>query len=166
MGSRRDLSRLIGLLFALGVLALSTGCRGRDTGTAVPEAATNRSAEGPTMNNDAIKLALSAEPLELSMGDRRAFKLTVAATNQGEALADPRFDLTRLLVNNQPSMAWNLAVSNGVRPAAWSALPSGKTVSADLTMLGEALFPAPGEYTLVLERNGVALAPIRVRVIP
>jgi hypothetical protein len=118
------------------------------------------------MNNDAIKLALSAEPLELSMGDRRAFKLTVAATNQGEALADPRFDLTRLLVNNQPSMAWNLAVSNGVRPAAWSALPSGKTVSADLTMLGEALFPAPGEYTLVLERNGVALAPIRVRVIP
>jgi len=166
MGLRRDISRLIGLLFALGVLALSTGCRGQDRGTAVPEAATNRSAGGPTMNNDAIKLALSAEPLELSMADRRAFKLTVAATNQSEALADPRFDMTRLLVNNRPSMAWNLAVSNGVRPAAWSALPSGKTVSADLTMLGEALFPAPGEYTLVLERNGVALAPIHVRVIP
>ena len=96
---------------------------------------------------------------ELAMKQRRAFTIGVEVTNTGKATVATRLSSggCTLKVNGQPSMAWNLAIGNGARNVDWDDLPPGKTVSLRWP-LGEALFPAPGAYHLVLLCAGQEVA--------
>jgi len=50
----------------------------------------------------------------------------------------------------EPSVAFDFATGNGVVPAGWDVLPAGGTTRPVEYRLGEALFPEPGEYRLLL----------------
>lgn len=113
---------------------------------------------------DAIELQLIAEPVQLAMADRPAFRIGLVATNRGSATVDPELHRVRLWVNGQESVEWNEALGNGRRPPAWQALPPGDRVDATWSHLGPSLFPVPGDYTLVLEWQGRLLAAVHVSV--
>jgi len=98
----------------------------------------------------AVSVRLLVEPDRLSFDERGAFRLGVTATNHGDTGVDPGLFGLRLLVDGEPSMAFDLAVGNGVVPAGWDFLDAGATTKPVHWPLGEALFPAPGEYRLLL----------------
>ena len=116
------------------------------------------------MKKEAIHLEFKAEPLKLTMSERKQFKLSVAATNGGSEVVDPELHRARLFVNGKESKAWSLAVGNGKREAKWSALPPGETVSMTWSSMGESILTGPGTFTLVLRLDETELAPVRVRV--
>ena len=117
------------------------------------------------MKKGAIKLLLSAEPRQFTMSERRIFKISLAATNQGGETVDPQLHRARLLVNGEESKAWSLAIGNGKREAKWFALPPGETVSMTWSSLGDSLFTRPGLFTLVLDFDETQSAPIQVEVL-
>ena len=96
-----------------------------------------------------IEIRLLADPTRLSLADRDRFRLSIAATNLTDDAVDPQLYAARLLVNGEPSPAFDLAL-NGVMPAAWDVLPARETSPLVELPLGAALFPEPGEYLLVL----------------
>lgn len=118
------------------------------------------------MNENLIQLELTADPLQLSMPKRKDFKITIKATNQGNEIIDPQLHEAELFVNNQRSVVWSLAISNGRREAKWSALPPRETVSMTWSSMGVSLFPSPGDYTLILHYGETQLDPIEVHVLP
>jgi hypothetical protein len=122
--------------------------------------------KGQNMNTDLIQLKLTADPLQFPLSERNNFKISIAATNTGSEVINPELHRAQLLVNDQVSTAWNLAIGNGRREAKWYALPPGDTVSMSWSSLGQSLFPAPGDYTLVLRLDDKKLDPIQVHVAP
>jgi len=100
------------------------------------------------MQNLAIKLL--ASPTTLTMAERKKFMVGLEVVNRGDAAVDPGLYNCTLTVNGQPGYAWDLAIQNGPREAAWSMLPPGKTVTMSWP-LGEALFEHPGTYHLVMK---------------
>ncbi len=126
----------------------------------------NNTLKRSSMNQDAIQVKLTAEPLQFSLSNRKDFRISIAATNQGNATLDPDLHHAQLFVNNQESTDWNLAIGNGRRVDQWYALPPGETVSMTWSSLGEALFPTVGQYTLVLHYGNKQLNPIQVQVLP
>ena len=118
------------------------------------------------MNENLIQLELTADPLQLSMSKRKDFKISIKATNHSNELIDPQLHEAELFVNSQRSVVWSLAISNGRREAKWSALPPRETVSMTWSSMGASLFPAPGDYTLVLHYGETQLDPIHVHVLP
>ena len=114
---------------------------------------------------DSVQLQLVADPLQFSISEVTGFKISIAATNQGDKVIDPELHFAQLFINDKESMVWNLAISNGHREAKWFALPPGETTSMTWSSLGKSLFPTPGEYTLVLRYFDQELEPIQVRVL-
>jgi hypothetical protein len=110
-----------------------------------------------------IKVELTAEPRTVSEAARDQFLVGVVVENLGKETLDPDIDHSHLTVNGQPATSWNLALGNSGHLATWNELPPGKSVSGKWR-LGKALFPAPGDYTLVLTVSGVAAAPITIHV--
>lgn len=117
------------------------------------------------MKRETVKLMLRAEPRQLTMSDRKDFKISLTATNQGRELIDPQLHRAKLLVNGKESKVWSLAVGNGKREAKWFALPPGETVSMTWSSMGESLFTRPGVFTLALRSDDMQLAPIQVHVL-
>jgi hypothetical protein len=117
------------------------------------------------MENETVKLEIRAEPLQLMMSERKNFKIFIAATNQGDKVIDPELQRAKLFVNGKESKAWSLAIGNGKREAKWFALPPGDTVSMGWSSMGQSLFPAAGQYTLVLHFDNRKLEPIQVHVL-
>src|SRR5262245_49998139 len=117
------------------------------------------------MKKETIELVLSAEPQQLTMSRRKNFKISLAATNQGDEILDPQLHRARLLVNDKESKVWSLAIGNGKREAKWFALPPGDTVSMTWSSMGESLFTGPGVFTLTLRFEDMQLAPIHVHVL-
>ena len=113
---------------------------------------------------NSINIQLVAEPLEFSMSQRASFRIGFKAKNVGSQAIDPNLYAASLLVEGKPNLAWNLAIQNGPRDEAWRNLEPGETVSASWP-LGEAMFPDPGEYEIVL-RSGAQESPVHVRVVP
>ena len=100
------------------------------------------------MKDLAIKLL--ASPTTLTMAERKNFMVGFEVVNRGSAAVDPDLYSCGLTVNGQPGFAWDLAIQNGPRDAAWSMLPPGKTATMSWP-LGEALFERPGDYHLVMK---------------
>lgn len=117
------------------------------------------------MKNETLKLEIRAAPLQLAMPERKNFKISIAATNQGDKVIDPELNRAKLFINGKESKVWGLAIGNGKREAKWFALPPGDTVSMGWSSMGESLFPAPGEYTLVLHFDNRKWEPIQVHVL-
>jgi hypothetical protein len=159
--------RLFRALVVLG-MALSAACRsGTQTNPATLQTRSTPDAHegGKHMNGNSIALNLLAEPLRLTLSERKDFKISISATNRGSQVIDPELHRAELFINGKASKAWSLAIGNGRREAKWSALPPGDTVSMTWSTLGESLFPAPGQYSLVLRHEGTELAPIHVEVL-
>jgi hypothetical protein len=97
-----------------------------------------------------IEIRLLAEPTRLHLADRERFRIGLVATNTSQEAIDPQLYAARLLVDGEPSAAFDLALGNGVMPAGWDVLPPGGTTPVVEWRLGDALFPEPGEYHLVL----------------
>jgi len=116
------------------------------------------------MQNGTIKLDLRVEPQQLTLPEREHFKISLAATNEGDESVDPRLHRAKLFVNGKESKAWSLAISNGKREEKWSMLPPGETVSMTWSALGESLLTGPGVFTLELQLDTMQLAPIEVQV--
>ncbi|MEQ8997201.1 MAG: hypothetical protein RID53_11960 [Coleofasciculus sp. B1-GNL1-01] len=114
---------------------------------------------------DTVQLQITAEPLEFSISEIQNFKISLTATNQSDEVTNPELHLVKLFINGEQSMAWNLAISNGLREEKWFALPAGDRVSMSWSM-GQSLFPTPGEYTLVPSYKDKELEPIQVHVLP
>ncbi len=112
-----------------------------------------------------INLKLTAEPLRLTLAERQNFKVSIAATNQGDEVINPELYTARLFINGSESMVWSLAILNGPREEKWLALPPGETVSMTWPSMGESLFPDPGSFVLVLRFSDLELAPIQVQVL-
>ncbi len=115
---------------------------------------------------DKIEVALRAEPLQLTLAERKNFKISIAATNRGGTTVDPELHRAKLSVNGKESKVWSLAIGNGKREAKWFALPPGETVSLTWSALGESLLTGPGEFSLALRFNEKEIPPIRVQVRP
>lgn len=101
-----------------------------------------------------IVTRLQVQPTQLSMAELAGFALTVNALNQGDQHTDPQLMSATLLVNGVASEVFAEAVSNGIREAAWSALPPGKEAALTWS-LGYSLFEKPGTYQLVLDWHGL-----------
>jgi hypothetical protein len=112
-----------------------------------------------------IDVELTAEPLRLTMPGRKNFKISMSATNQGKEVVDPELHRAQLFVNGKRSRVWSLAIGNGRREAAWSALPPGETVSMTWSSMGKSLFPNPGTFDLVLHFQDAERARLRVEVL-
>ena len=97
-----------------------------------------------------IEIHLLAHPTRLTMAEREQFRVGLTATNRSQDALDPLLYDARLLVDGEPSPAFDLAIGNGVMPAKWERLAAGDTTPIVEWPLGEALFEQPGEYELVL----------------
>jgi hypothetical protein len=97
-----------------------------------------------------IEIHVLAHPTRLAMAERDRFRVGLTATNRSQDALDPQLFGTRLLVDGEPSPAFDLAIGNGVMPAGWDHLAPGETTPVVEWPLGEALFEQPGEYELVL----------------
>ncbi len=117
------------------------------------------------MKKETVKLVLRAEPQQLTMSERKDFKISLAATNQGREIIDPQLHRAQLLVNGKESKVWSLAIGNGKREAKWFALPPGETVSMTWSSMGESLLTGPGVFTLTLRFDEMQLAPLQVQVL-
>lgn len=98
------------------------------------------------------------------MDKRAGFKIGMEMKNVGDVAIDPKIYDTVLLVNGKRDFAWDLAVQNSPREEAWWHLEPGHAVRASWP-LGEAMFPQPGDYAVVL-RLGVLESSVLVRVTP
>ena len=110
--------------------------------------------------------SLVAVPAKLTMAERAAFRLRWRVYNDGRETVDTKLaGGSRLLINGAASNSWNNAVLNGAVDPDWDALRPGKEITVDYPF-GEGFFPAPGDYTLVLELEHAASKPIHVHVDP
>jgi hypothetical protein len=112
-----------------------------------------------------IKLVLGVEPQKLTMSERKNFRISLSATNEGGVIIDPHLHEAKLFVNGKESKVWSLAIGNGKREAKWFALPPGETVSMTWSSMGESLLTRPGVFTLALRFDEMQLAPIQVQVL-
>ena len=110
-------------------------------------------------------MVLGAEPGRLTMSERKNFKISIAATNEGGKVINPQLHEARLFVNGKESTVWSLAIGNGKREAKWFALPPGETVSMTWSSMGESLLTGPGLFRLALRLDEMQLAPIQVQVL-
>jgi len=106
-----------------------------------------------------IEISLLAHPTRLTMAERSRFRVGLTATNRSQDSLDPQVYGARLLVDGEPSAAFDLAIGNGAIPAGWESLPPGETTHDVEWPLGEALFEQPGEYLLVLRLEAVGRDP-------
>ena len=120
---------------------------------------------GQNMKTETVKVELTADPLQFTMAERKNFKISIAATNQGDEVIDPELHRAKLFINGKESIVWMLAIGNGAREKKWFALPPGETVSLTWPTLGESLLPNAGTFELVLRYLETELAPIQVQVI-
>ena len=117
------------------------------------------------METDSINVRITAEPLRLTMSERKSFKISIVATNQGSEVINPELHRAKLSVNGKESIVWTLAIGNGGRELKWRALPAGETVSMTWSSMGESLFPDPGDFALVLHYKDAELPPTKVQVL-
>jgi hypothetical protein len=101
----------------------------------------------------ALLTALHIRPLQLSLSHVDSFDLALSVINQGPDTLDPELHNAKLRVNGEFSIAFMLAVGNGVREEKWFALPPGERADIHWNMWN--LFPEPGTYTLVLDWHGM-----------
>jgi hypothetical protein len=109
-----------------------------------------------------LAVKLLASPTQLTLAERDKFMVGIEVTNRGKVTVDPQMSTGELTANGERSMAWSLAINNGLREPKWSALPPGETIKMSWP-LGDALFDKPGAYHLVLSLGDQqATADIRV----
>ncbi len=110
--------------------------------------------------------SLEALPPAMTMAARAKFRLRWRVTNDGRETLDTKLaGSSNLLVNGAPSNQWRASVGNGAVDPEWDALRPGKTITREYD-IGEELFPAPGDYTLVLVLEHATSRPLRVHVGP
>jgi hypothetical protein len=84
-------------------------------------------------------------------------RIRAGVTNVGTDTIDTQLYRSALLIDEQPSFGWGLAIGNGAREPLEVELPPGQHVDVDRILTD--LVREPGEYTLVLEVQGVRSAP-------
>jgi hypothetical protein len=112
-----------------------------------------------------IRVELIAEPAALTEQTLPTLTIRGIVTNLGSHTVDTQGYASELLVDDQPSMAWSMAIGNGARDARERALPPGERVELKRVM-GSGLFKEPGDHTLVLRVRGVASNPVKVHLAP
>ncbi len=133
---------------------------GADGGGAADEGESSGAATAELAKD--VTWALTATPQTVSMGQRDAVELRIAATNVGSETVDPKQHLGRFELDGVAHMGLELWFGNGLRTTTWSALPPGETAT-DVRRVGEQLFEAPGEYVVGF-RYGESVATTTVRV--
>jgi len=112
-----------------------------------------------------LEWRLTASATTLSMAERADWILRTEATNRGAEPVDFfESGFASFFVNGEPSMGLSLAFGNGLAPAEWSSLAPGATAAPERAV-GESLFPAPGDYEIVMT-HGMALVGLVVHVTP
>lgn len=106
-----------------------------------------------------ITIRLLAAPTQLSMSERDRFRIGLVATNTSDEAVDPHLYATQLLVNGEPSPAFDLALGNSVVPAKWDLLPPGDTTPPIEWPLGAALFPSRASTFCFFVSNGMGGLP-------
>lgn len=94
------------------------------------------------------------------MDERERFRVGLVAVNTSDEAIDPQLFGARLLVDGEPSPAFDLATGNGVMPTGWDVLPAGAETPPVVYPLGPALFPEPGDYRLALRLEVPGTAPL------
>lgn len=112
---------------------------------------------------ETLSVRLEAVPQELTSETLAKFTVSGIITNYGTRTIDTQAYASELLVDNQPSMAWSMAIGNGSRQPGERALSPGESVMVQRIM-GNALFTTPGAHVLVLKVLGVASPPITVHL--
>ena len=74
---------------------------------------------GQNMKTETVKVELTADPLQFTMAERKNFKISIAATNQGDEVIDPELHRAKLFINGKESIVWMLAIGNGAREKKW-----------------------------------------------
>lgn len=113
---------------------------------------------------DGLRWALVATPRRLTMSQRARFRLRRQVTNEASAVRDATQASASFTLDGASSMSLDMAFGNGARSSQWAALAPGATVSDD-RMMGEDLFPAPGDYVIAMTTDGVTVT-TRVHVDP
>lgn len=125
--------------------------------TAPPPAATApeppSAPEPPPPSAPGLAWQLTALPGTLPMAQRASFLLGVVATNQGAAVEHPIEHVMGFTVNGAPSIMLDFAFGNGISPMTWADLPPGASERSERAV-GESLFPAPGDYEIVVTIDG------------
>lgn len=156
-------------LLALGATLTLGACRtpvrgGDDTSIVQPYGAPPRPPrDAPAAPAGAVRWYFGASATTLTMSERAQWRLQIGAVNPNEGPVDPARHQLSFTVNGQPSMAANLAFSNGVMAAAWTRLESGQS-ARDERALGAALFEAPGVYEVVMRHADREVGRARVTV--
>lgn len=101
----------------------------------------------------------------ITMAARATTPLEISARNSTQTPLRPERHRLRLLVNGEPSPAFDLAFNNGTMGPEWETLAPGQ-VARDSRPIVESLFTAPGEYMLTLEWDGHVVSRRSVTVEP
>ena len=119
---------------------------------------------GGFVDDRGIRWRLTAEPAAFTMAERGTMRLTIEATNEGDAEVDPLRHQGQWLFQGAQHQGLSLWFGNGLRVQEWNALPPGRTVT-DARGGGEQLFDAPGTYEISYAR-GSSRTTARVVVSP
>jgi hypothetical protein len=141
-------------LLRLSALVSSTACRG-----AGPTPPVGPPPEPPPR----IRVELTATPLDLTLATLPTLMIDGAVTNLGDRPVETHIWASKMLVDGESSLAWQLAIGNGTRDPRELSLPPGERVEFSRNM-GDSLFQTPGDHTLVLRVQGVLSPPVKVHL--
>jgi hypothetical protein len=111
-----------------------------------------------------LEWSLAASATTITMAERASWELRTLATNRGTEPVDVlEAGFSSFTVNGEPSITLSMAFGNGISPVSWSELPPGETADPARSGFGEDLFPAPGDYEIVMT-HGNALVGITIHV--
>lgn len=100
----------------------------------------------PPAAPSSLRWKLEIAPSTMSMAGRAKCRIKVTVTNEGSQNATPIAYSGQFTVDGQPSMGADLAFNGAIEPL-WMSLPPKQTAVMEREAC-EALFPAPGKYTV------------------
>lgn len=116
--------------------------------------------------DEGVNLEVKLSKLEFPLSELEKVEITVSGTNLSGDTLDPRFHALEMWIHDQPSMAWQLTIGNGLRPMKWYKLPPGESVELTWSTLAASLFPEPGKYPVKIVFNDAVISEFNVRVLP
>jgi hypothetical protein len=132
---------------------------------ALPAAPTPPAPAASARDGD-LEWSLRASATTITMDERAGWTLATVARNVGESDVDYfEAGLSSYRLDGLASIALEMAFSNGISPASWSELSPGESAEPERGGLGETLFPAEGDYEIVMT-HGAAVVGVTIHVLP